>query len=314
MSPTQVSGSPYVTNVNNMPSNNTEWSFGPRPFEITPPAPFTQAFQTSYNDQGTANTTPAAINVTQRSYSRTGDDFVIVEVDVSSPLPRSGVYIGMFADYDVSATAVTDRANFDTPTRTVYAYNGAAGGNRNYYGVSLIGRQQSGWNGSTTTTDAGLFTALSTNGTPQLANEDRRLTIGAGPFTLAPGVPQTVRFAYVAGTDLADLTANAAVAQGLFTVASDGAPSEAQGLSIRAAQPNPATLSTELAFTLDDAQDVRLSVYDVLGREVAVVAEGARGAGTHTATVDVRALPAGVYVARLVAGGGAVLSRFTVVR
>ena len=81
-----------------------------------------------------------------------------------------------------------------------------------------------------------------------------------------------------------------------------------------AAQPNPAASSTELAFTLDQAQDVRFAVYDVLGREVAVLAEGARGAGTHTATLDVRTLPSGVYVARLVAGNQSVLSRFTVAR
>ena len=50
------------------------------------------------------------------------------------------------------------------------------------------------------------------------------------------------------------------------------------------------------------------------GREVAVVADGMRPAGAHTATVDTQALPSGVYVARLTAGAQTVTRRFTVAR
>ncbi|HEX9950305.1 MAG TPA: T9SS type A sorting domain-containing protein [Rubricoccaceae bacterium] len=320
LSSTQISGDPYSNAVptDGTPQLGFEWSFGPRPAVITPPAPFTQAYQTTYTDAGAANTTPAGLTVVQRTYSRTGDPFVIVEVDVSSATARSGVYIGMFADYDISATALTDRGGFDTATRTVYAFNAATGGNRNYYGITLLGAQQSGWSATaindalTTPSDAQLFTALSTNGTAATANADRRLVVGAGPFTLAAGVAQRVRFAYVGGATLVALTANAAAAQALFPTAGEADPSVADGLSLGAATPNPASTQTALAFELDAAQTVRLAVVDVLGREVAVVTDGMRAAGVHTATVDTQALPAGVYVARLTAGAQTVTRRFTV--
>ena len=311
----QVSGQPYSDNpTGTSPNSGFEWTFGPRPTSAAPPAPFNQAFTTAYTDGGTANTSPAGLSVSQRTLSRTGDDFVIVEISVSSVVPRTGLYVGIFADYDISATAVADRGNFDAPTRTVYSFSAATGGNRNYYGVSLLGRAQSGWSVSSATTDADLFTSLSTNGVAATTNADRRMVIGAGPFALAANVPQTVRFAFVGGTNLVDLQANAAVAQGLFPVAGEGSPAEAEGLALLPAVPNPAASATELSFTLDAAQDVRLAVYDVLGRQVALVAEGARGAGTHTATVDASRLPSGVYVARLTAGGQTVLRRFTVAR
>ena len=323
VSPTQISGDPYS---NSPPTGGGagagyEWSLGPRPAAITPPAPFTQAYETTYTDAGTANLTPAGISVLQRSYSRTGDPFVIVEVQVSSATARSGVYIGMFADFDISPTALLDRGDFDAATRTVYANSAATTGNSNYYGVTLIGRPQSGWSASAqldnVTPDesqAELYAALSTNGTAATTNGDRRLAIGAGPFTLAAGVAQTVRFAYVGGANLVAFQQHAAAAQALFPTAGEDGPQAAAGLRIAPSVPNPATERATVTFELDAAQTARLAVYDVLGREVAVLADGAQTAGAHTVALDASGLPAGLYVARLTAGGTSVTRRLTVVR
>lgn len=46
--------------------------------------------------------------------------------------------------------------------------------------------------------------------------------------------------------------------------------------------PNPFNPSTEIAFTLDRAGDIRLSVYDLAGRRVATIHQGPMGAGDHT--------------------------------
>jgi flagellar hook assembly protein FlgD len=57
---------------------------------------------------------------------------------------------------------------------------------------------------------------------------------------------------------------------------------------------------------------VRVAVYDVTGREVAVLADGRVSAGRHEATWDGRTVrgnaPTGLYFVRL-AAGGRVLSR-----
>ena len=96
------------------------------------------------------------------------------------------------------------------------------------------------------------------------------------------------------------------------TTAGETAP-DASALGLRVS-PNPADASVEVSYTLADAGPVRLAVYDALGRAVAVVAEGQRGAGSHAGALDVSALPPGVYVARLAAPGGEASAQFTVVR
>jgi|GEM_PF-856229 len=78
--------------------------------------------------------------------------------------------------------------------------------------------------------------------------------------------------------------------------------------------PNPAAATARVRFELDAASDARVSVVDALGREVAVLAEGARAAGVHDVTLDARGLAAGVYVLRLVADDAVATMRLSVAR
>ena len=78
--------------------------------------------------------------------------------------------------------------------------------------------------------------------------------------------------------------------------------------------PNPTTGRATVRYTLASTGDVRLEAYDVLGRRVAVLAEGTQGAGAHEAALDASALPAGVYVVRLSAGAQTATARVTVAR
>ena len=84
---------------------------------------------------------------------------------------------------------------------------------------------------------------------------------------------------------------------------------EAAGLAIRVA--NPVRGTARVAFETPGG-DVRLSVVDMLGREVAVLAEGARGRGD--ATLDADVLSPGVYLVRLEAAGHVLTRVVTVVR
>ena len=63
--------------------------------------------------------------------------------------------------------------------------------------------------------------------------------------------------------------------------------------------PNPYRGATQVRFRLATAGVVSLRVYDVLGREVAVLVDAYRPAGTHEVTFDASGLPAGVYFVRL---------------
>ncbi|MDX1420900.1 MAG: T9SS type A sorting domain-containing protein, partial [Rubricoccaceae bacterium] len=72
--------------------------------------------------------------------------------------------------------------------------------------------------------------------------------------------------------------------------------------------------STSLRFALPAPSDVRLAVFDALGREVALLAEGPHAAGPHAARFDASGLAPGAYVVRLTTADGSEARRLTVTR
>lgn len=67
--------------------------------------------------------------------------------------------------------------------------------------------------------------------------------------------------------------------------------------------PNPFNPSTIIRYQVPAAGEVRLAVYDLLGREVAVLVHERQSAGRYTVRVDEGGLASGVYLYRLTAGG-----------
>ena len=93
----------------------------------------------------------------------------------------------------------------------------------------------------------------------------------------------------------------------------DEAGADAAGLALALA-PNPTTGTTVVRYETAAAQRVRVTVVDVLGRPVAVLADGEQAAGPHEVRLDTARLAPGVYVVRLDAGVGALARRITVAR
>ena len=87
-----------------------------------------------------------------------------------------------------------------------------------------------------------------------------------------------------------------------------------RAIALLAPYPNPARGQATLSVEVPAATEVRLAVYDGLGREVAVLVEGPLAAGRHGVALDASALPSGVYLVRLTADGVAVTHRLTVLR
>src|SRR5690606_23167722 len=83
------------------------------------------------------------------------------------------------------------------------------------------------------------------------------------------------------------------------TVASEPGPStDLPGThALSNAYPNPFNPQTRFTLRVAEAQDVRVALYDVRGRQVAVLHDGPLAAGAaHPFEVDGRALPSGTYV------------------
>ena len=95
----------------------------------------------------------------------------------------------------------------------------------------------------------------------------------------------------------------------------DGAVPTA-GVTLGRNYPNPFAGTTTIPFALAASAHVRITVHDVLGREIAVVTDQTWPSGAHDVAFDGRSLPAGAYFYRLEADGlgAAVTHPFTLVR
>ena len=76
-------------------------------------------------------------------------------------------------------------------------------------------------------------------------------------------------------------------------------PTVARGLALRPNYPNPFKRATTIPFALSQATHVRLTVYNVLGREVATLVDEIRPAGQHIVAWRPKDLPSGLYFYRL---------------
>lgn len=90
-------------------------------------------------------------------------------------------------------------------------------------------------------------------------------------------------------------------------------------LAIHPLAPNPCRTSVELTYSTPRAEPLRMTVTDVLGREVATLSDGPVAAGEHRLRwtpeqSDGRRLPAGVYLVRLAGRSGVQTTRLVVTR
>jgi hypothetical protein len=143
---------------------------------------------------------------------------------------------------------------------------------------------------------------------------DRRIALSSGPFTMAPADTQEVVIAEIAAGATAGVDHLAAVSALRVSRSQVRAAFDAMVTDVADAgtmprdfflgqnYPNPFNPSTSIAFGLREAGEVSLRLYDLLGREVRVLAGGFRQAGLHTVRLDAAGLASGLYVYRLTAG------------
>ena len=84
--------------------------------------------------------------------------------------------------------------------------------------------------------------------------------------------------------------------------------------ALRSAAPNPFREATRIRYALPEAAHVQLTVYDMMGREVARVVDKKQGAGYHNVSWSGDNLPSGVYVYRLQASGFAATKRVVLLK
>jgi hypothetical protein len=88
-----------------------------------------------------------------------------------------------------------------------------------------------------------------------------------------------------------------------------------RGFALEQNHPNPAILGsgrTSISFQLSEQSDVRLSLYDALGRNVRSIAKGLYSSGRHHVDIPLLGLQQGVYYYRLSTGNNVLVRRMMV--
>jgi zinc metalloprotease ZmpB len=83
---------------------------------------------------------------------------------------------------------------------------------------------------------------------------------------------------------------------------------------LRQNYPNPFNPSTTIQFTLALPQRAVIRVYDLLGREVALLMDETRAAGTYEVDWNANGMPSGVYLCQLTAGGSVHTTRMVLMK
>jgi len=78
--------------------------------------------------------------------------------------------------------------------------------------------------------------------------------------------------------------------------------------------PNPFNPTTNIRYSLAEEGDVRLDVYDILGRRVQTLVQGQQTQGWHVAQFDGSRLASGVYLYRLTASGQVLTGKMMLIK
>ncbi|MEM6783498.1 MAG: T9SS type A sorting domain-containing protein [Bacteroidota bacterium] len=130
------------------------------------------------------------------------------------------------------------------------------------------------------------------------------------------GVADDAEWAAMLRADEARKAALAAQAEEEAAALAEAAESEAipEAFALVEPYPNPMSGLSSVRFELPEEAEVTVTLYDVLGRTVAVLASGTFEAGRHEALLDGTTLASGTYVVRFEAGEHMLAKPVTVLR
>jgi hypothetical protein len=78
--------------------------------------------------------------------------------------------------------------------------------------------------------------------------------------------------------------------------------------------PNPFNPSTKINYSIAEASNVKIAVFDILGREMEVLVDGYREAGNYELTFNGEKLPSGLYIYSLETGSLKITKKMTLLK
>jgi hypothetical protein len=246
------------------------------------------------------------------------DDWVIVCFDYFNvgASPLSSFHSGMLFDFNVY-NAENNIVRSDTVRRFTYMMRSAAS-QFPAAGVRLLQpavfRNLSAIDNAVYVEPSSMMTEAAKDsflkGHIRLRNSTRTdnwsICVSAGPFTIPAGGKVRVVYAVVGGNDSTSAKVNSDSAQSWWDQHNIGVGEGAGPVQTPVARfavlPNPARDRIRVAYAVPSPQPVRIRLFDVTGRERALLYEGeVRGSGAISGPN--RPLPAGIYFVQIEASG-----------
>ena len=184
-----------------------------------------------------------------------------------------------------------------------------------------LGALPDDWGAALLDTQTGITTDLRQLDAYTFATGSESRTAGDAPPTPAVGPPTPRPLAsstIASSTTASSTTASSTTARFELRLTAPTAVDDESGPTLRTGiervQPNPLTGRGAFVVHAGESVDARLSLFDALGREVAVLHDGPIAAGRHEIALDARGLAPGSYVVRWQSGAVAEARTITVLR
>jgi len=87
-----------------------------------------------------------------------------------------------------------------------------------------------------------------------------------------------------------------------------------QSFNLSQNYPNPFNPTTKISYSVAEASNVKLTVYNILGQEVEVLLDGFKAAGNYELTFNAENLPSGLYIYSLEAGSTKITKKMTLLK
>ncbi|RQV94873.1 T9SS C-terminal target domain-containing protein [bacterium] len=100
----------------------------------------------------------------------------------------------------------------------------------------------------------------------------------------------------------------------IVTASATGSAAEVTAYDLFQNYPNPFNPTTSISFKLPEAELVRLAIFDMIGREVAVLVNGTVNSGLHTVEFNAADLSTGTYFYQLTAGDFSAVRKLMLVK
>jgi len=251
-----------------------------------------------------------AVAVEQNTYAFADppdDDYIILEYKFITIADTTieNCLVGLFMDWDIGASPLVNSVGYSASRGAGYMF--ASGSN--IYGVAPLNRPVHSHRaidnniytyGASTLNDINLFKFLNGElGASTAANGEYSHTISVSDVDITPDSVTTIAFAVVGGDNLDDFLDNCDQAKikyaFLNSAGYQSVSAQITKMALSAPSPNPFNLDVGFTLSLNQADQVTIAVYDILGRQTALLHEGMLPPGSADFSWSSHNIASGIY-------------------